>query len=258
MPGGADLRAIFLTPTYNEAENLPELAARLLALEPAVDVLCVDDASPDGTGRIADGIAASEPRFHVLHRAGSRGYARASRDGLSWCLAHDYDIIGTLDADLSHDPAVVPRLLEAVADGADLAIGSRYVPGGELVVDWGRFREAVSKAGNVWARAMISTRTRDCTSGFRCYRAETLARLPFASLTSDGYCFLMEVLAEMVDAGGCVVEEPIRFVDRRAGSSKISKAIIAEALWRTTQLGASRVFGERRRVRRSGGIASDS
>lgn len=251
------VRAVFLTPTYNEAENLPTLATRLLALEPPIDVLCVDDASPDGTGRIADEIAAAEPRFHVLHRTGPRGYARASRDGLAWCLANGYDLVGTLDADLSHDPDVIPQLLAAIAGGADLAVGSRYVPGGELVVDWGRFRQAVSKAGSAWARTMIGTHVRDCTSGYRCYRATALSRLPFATLTSDGYCFLIEVLAEMADTGGCVAEVPIRYVDRRAGASKISRAIIVEAFWRTTALGLSRVFGERRRTRDARGNACD-
>lgn len=246
------MRAIFMTPTYNEAANLATLAERLLALEPAIEVLCVDDASPDGTGRIADEIAAENPRFRVLHRTGPRGYAHASREGLRWCLEHGYDAVGTIDADLSHDPNDVPRLIHEIERGADLVIGSRYIDGGELVVDWGPLREAVSRAGSRWARLMIGTHVRDCTAGFRCYRAEFLEHLPFGQLTSDGYCFLIEVLAEVTDLGGRVVEIPVRYEDRRAGASKISKRVVTEALLRTTQLGFSRVLGERRRLRTSG------
>lgn len=245
------MRTIFLTPTYNEADNLPALARKLLALEPAIDVLCVDDDSPDGTGHIADDFAASDPRFHVIHRNGPRGYAPASREGLSWCLERGYDLIGTMDADLSHAPASVSALISAVQDGADLAIGSRYIRGGELVVQWGPLRKAVSRAGSAYARVMIGTPTRDCTAGFRCYRAASLARMPFQQLTSDGYCFLIETLAQFVDAGARVVEVPISYVDRRAGSSKISRKIIFEAFARTTSLGFSRLFGSRRAVRRS-------
>jgi dolichol-phosphate mannosyltransferase len=148
---------------------------------------------------------------------------------------------------------VIPALLAAVEDGADLAIGSRYVPGGELVADWSAFRRAVSRGGSAYGRTMIDTDTRDCTSGFRCYRSSTLARLPFADLTSDGYCFLIETLAELVDIGGCVKEIPITYVDRRAGASKISRRIIVEAFVRTTELGFSRLFGERRKSRRQAG-----
>ncbi len=245
------MRTIFLTPTYNEAENLPVLAEQLLALEPAIDVLCVDDDSPDGTGRIADDLAAANPRFHVLHRTGPRGYAPASREGLSWCLEHGYDLIGTMDADLSHDPASVPALISAVQDGADLAIGSRYIPGGELVVHWGPLRWAVSRVGSAYARVMIGTPTRDCTTSYRCHRATWLARVPFSELTSSGYCFLIETLAEFVDAGARVTEVPIRYVERRAGASKISRRIVLEALTRTTSLGFSRLFGSRRAARRA-------
>lgn len=241
------MRVVFLTPTYNEAANLPRLVDGLLALRPSIEVLCVDDASPDGTGQLAEEIAAADARFHVIHRTGPRGYALACREGLSWCLDHGFDLIGTMDADLSHDPAAVPALVEAVAGGADLAIGSRYVSGGELSVDWGFMRRAVSRSGSAYARAMIGTHVRDCTSGFRCYRAEALTRLPFGGLTSEGYCFLIETLAGLVDAGGCVAEVPIRYVDRQAGTSKISRTIIFEALWRATELGVSRVLGERRR-----------
>jgi dolichol-phosphate mannosyltransferase len=233
---------IVVVPTYNEADNLPVLAERLLGLEPVVDVLIVDDASPDGTGTIADRIAYGEPRFRVLHRTGPRGYAAASRDGMRRALDGGYDTVCTMDADLSHDPATLPLLVAAVAKGAELAIGSRYVEGGELVVEWGPVRRAVSRLGSAYARAMTGAKVGDCTSGFRCYRAASLAAVPFEDMRSDGYSFLIEVLAALADRGAVIAEVPIRYVDRRAGSSKISRSIILEALLVTTGIGFARVL----------------
>jgi glycosyltransferase involved in cell wall biosynthesis len=235
------MRAIVIVPTYNEAENLPALAERLLALDLPLDVLVVDDGSPDGTGAIADGIALREPRFHVLHRTGQRGYAAASREGLRRALDGGYDLVCTMDADLSHDPADLPRLI-AAAETADLSIGSRYVPGGEIVVDWGPVRRAVSRSGSRYARVMTGAGARDCTSGFRCYRARALESLPFEAMRSDGYSFLIEMLAGLSRDGAKIAEVPIRYVDRRAGSSKISRRIVVEALGITTGLGLRRLF----------------
>ncbi len=232
-----------MIPTYNEAENLPALAERLLSLDLQLDVVVVDDNSPDGTGAIADEIAARHDNFHVVHRVGARGYARASREGLRWCLDGGHDIVGTMDADLSHDPDALPALISAVRDGADLAIGSRYVPGGELVVDWGPVRRAVSQAGSGYARAMIGTNVRDCTSGYRCYRAGALEATGFEGIDSDGYCFLIELLARLNRQNAAITEVPITYVDRRAGSSKISQRIITEAFARTTGLGVQRLLG---------------
>jgi dolichol-phosphate mannosyltransferase len=237
------MRTAVMIPTYNEAQNLPRLAERLLALDPPIDVVVVDDASPDGTGRIADEISATNQRFHVVHRAGQRGYAPASKEGLRWCLDHGFDVIGTMDADLSHDPDTLPALIAAVGQGADLAIGSRYVSGGSLEVDWGPVRRAVSQAGSFYARVMIGTTVRDCTSGFRCYLASTLAAIDFDSINADGYCFLIELLAEFSGRDASIVEIPITYVDRCAGASKISRGIIVEALLRTTTLGVRRVLG---------------
>jgi len=245
VPMGVVVRTVVVVPTYNEAENLPRLAELLLALAPPVDVLCVDDDSPDGTGDIADATAADNQRFHVIHRTGKRGYSVSSEEGIEWSLARGYDFVATMDADLSHDPAVLPQLVAAVQNGADLAIGSRYTPGGEILVDWGPFRRAVSQMGSAYARLMVGVNTRDCTSGFRCYRAEMLAQVPFAGIRSEGYTFLIEMLAALRALGAVVVEVPITYVDRRHGSSKISKAIILEALLRTTEVGAARVFGGR-------------
>lgn len=242
------MRAAVVVPTYNEAENLPRLAELLLALVPSVEVLCVDDGSPDGTGAIADEIAAENSRFHVLHRTGKRGYSISSKEGMTWCLGQGYDLVCTMDADLSHDPAVLPKLIAAVEGGADLAIGSRYIDGGRIEVDWGPFRRAVSRSGSGYARMMVGVSTRDCTSGFRCYRAALLGTIPIMEIRSEGYSFLIELLAALRDRGATVVEVPITYVDRHAGSSKISKSIIVEALLRTTAVGVARLTGSRRRA----------
>ena len=236
-------RTIVVVPTYNEAENLPALADSLLAIEPPLDVLIVDDASPDGTGEMGNGIAAREPRFHVLHRTGPRGYAAASREGLRHALDRGYEVVCTMDADLSHDPTTIPALLAAVAEGADLAIGSRYVPGGDIVVDWGPVRRAVSRGGSMYARLMTGAQVQDCTSGFRCYRASSLAKVDIDGMRSDGYSFLIEMLAALARASARVVEVPITYVDRRAGSSKISRTIVIEAFGVTTGLGLRRLSG---------------
>ena len=242
------MRAAVVVPTYNEAENLPRLAELLLALSPEVDVLCVDDGSPDGTGAIAHEIAASHPRFHVMHRTGKRGYSISSKEGMTWCLGQGYDLVCTMDADLSHDPAVLPRLIATVEAGADLAIGSRYIEGGRIEVDWGPVRRAVSRSGSAYARVMVGIPTRDCTSGFRCYRAALLSTIPIMEIRSEGYSFLIELLAALRDRGAKVQEVPITYVDRHAGASKISKSIIVEALWRTTGVGVARLTGYRRRA----------
>jgi len=241
------MSVVFVVPTYNESENLPVLASKLLAIEPQLHLVVVDDNSPDGTGSIADELVAGDGRCHVIHRTGPRGYSAACKEGLAWCLENGFDLVGTMDADLSHDPLCIPALIAAVEAGADLAIGSRYVDGGELVVDWGPVRRAVSQAGSAYARLMLNTKTRDCTSGFRLYRAKTLAQVPLSEVRSEGYSFLIEVLAMLTDAGATVVEVPIRYVDRRAGSSKISNSIILEAFVRTTWLGITRIGATRSR-----------
>lgn len=241
------MRTVVVVPTYNEAGNLLQLAELLLALEPQVDVLCVDDGSPDGTGDIADTIASRNDRFHVIHRTGKRGYSVSSKEGMEWSLARGYEIVATMDADLSHDPRVLPLLVTAVEEGTDLAIGSRYTQGGEIVVDWGPFRRAVSRAGSAYARLMVGVKTQDCTSGFRCYRASTLSQVRISEIRSEGYSFLIEMLAGLRDHDAVIVEVPITYVDRHHGSSKISKAIIFEALVRTSEVGAARLTHSFRR-----------
>jgi dolichol-phosphate mannosyltransferase len=237
------MRCVVVIPTYNERENLPALAERLATVADPPDVLVVDDASPDGTGDLADSLAQRSTAFNVIHRTGPRGYSAASRDGLRWALERGYDVVFTMDADLSHDPAVLSAMLAAVQAGADVAIGSRYVEGGSLDVEWGPVRQAVSRAGSAYARAMLGVRVRDCTSGFRCYRREALAAFDVGSVGSDGYCFLIEVLDRARRTAATVVEVPIRYVDRQAGRSKISRRIVIEALVRTTALGLARLLG---------------
>lgn len=236
-------RVAIVVPTYNEAENVRPLVERALAADPRLDLLLVDDASPDGTGDIADEIAALEPRVHVIHREGPRGYARSCREGLRWALDSGYRTVGTMDCDLSHDPERIPAMLDRLVAGAGLAIGSRYVDGGGLEVDWGPVRRAVSRMGSAYARRMIGTVVRDCTSGFRMYSAEALGRVQFELLHSEGYAFLIEVLAELTAAGVSIDEVPITYIDRRAGASKISRRIVFEALVETTGLGLRRMVG---------------
>lgn len=235
-------RPVVVVPTYNERENIRPLVEQLLASHPSVDVLCVDDDSPDGTGAIADEIAASEPRFHVLHRTEDRGYARSCRAGLTWCRERGYDYVLTMDGDLSHDPAQVPVLLDLAIAGADLVIGSRYIAGGAIEADWGPVRRAVSERGSAYARTMIGAPVRDCTSGYRCYRASAVDLVLLDHPRSEGYSFLIESLAAMHRAGARIEESPITYIDRRHGQSKISSRIVLEALIETTRLGIARVF----------------
>jgi len=245
------VRIAVVVPTYNEADNVPALAEALLGIEPQVEVVIVDDGSPDGTGDIADKIAAEEPRFHVIHRTGQRGYSISSKEGMEYCLANGFDLVCTMDADLSHDPAVLPRMVAAVEAGADLAIGSRYTEGGSIQVDWGPMRRAVSQSGSAYARIMVGTPVRDCTSGYRCYRASVLRKVRIHEIRSEGYSFLIEMLAALRDLQATIVEVPIVYVDRQRGSSKISRKIIYEALWRTTLVGLARLTGSRRRAARA-------
>jgi dolichol-phosphate mannosyltransferase len=236
-------RVIAVVPTYNEADNVRELANRVLAAVEDIELLVVDDDSPDGTGRIADEIAAEHPRFHVMHRSENRGYAPSSREGLGWCRNHGYDYTLTMDGDLSHDPARIPALLDKARSGAALVVGSRYVEGGAVEADWGPIRRAVSQMGSRYARAMIGTQVHDCTSGYRCYSAEALRTLRFDDLHSEGYAFLIEVLAQLVAARVEIAEVPITYIDRQHGASKISQSIIFEALLETSSIGFRRVTG---------------
>lgn len=231
-------RPLVVVPTYNERENLPLLAAALLEI-PGLSVLVVDDGSPDGTGEEADRVAGrSGGRLSVMHRTGPRGLGRSYVDGMRAALRQDVTHVLQMDADFSHDPADVPRLLEA-ARGADLVIGSRYVPGGQLR-DWPRHRIALSVMANRYVRTITGLPVHDCTSGFRCWSAGLLTRIPLERVVSEGYAFQVELAWEARVAGARIVEVPITFVERRSGESKLSGRVLVESAvlpWRLVRRG---------------------
>ncbi|HOX45255.1 MAG TPA: polyprenol monophosphomannose synthase [Myxococcota bacterium] len=224
---------LVIVPTYCEKENLSALAGEVLAAL-ACELLVVDDDSPDGTGLLADGLAAREPRLHVLHRVGApRGLGRAYLDGFRWALERGYGFVAQMDADFSHDPAALVELRRACQE-ADLAIGSRYVPGGSTP-GWSLGRRLISRGGSLYARLVLGLPLRDVTGGFKCWRAEALARLGLDSVEARGFAFQIEMNHRAVRAGLRVREVPIRFVDRQRGVSKMSTRIFLEglaAVWR--------------------------
>jgi len=224
--------ALVVVPTYQEAGTIQGTLDALAAGAPGVDALVVDDASPDGTGGIVEGLAATRPWLHVLHRPGKAGLGPAYLAGFAWGLEHGYAAVVEMDADGSHDPAAVPALLAALGD-ADLVIGSRYVPGGRIP-DWTLRRRWLSAAGNRYASVLLGLPVADLTSGFRAFRAELLAELTGAALYSGGYGFQIEMAYRAACAGARIVEVPICFVDRTEGSSKMSASIATEALVRVT------------------------
>jgi dolichol-phosphate mannosyltransferase len=228
MPKGS---VWLVLPTYNEAENLERIAASIREnLPEGARVLVVDDNSPDGTGEIADRLASADHDLEVLHRGRKEGLGPAYVAGFSTALAGGASLIAQMDADFSHDPADLPRLLAAMED-ADLAIGSRYVEGGG-VRDWGAVRRAISRGGSAYARATLGVHVQDLTGGFKVFRREVLEAIDPASLSSEGYAFQVETTYRALKRGFRVVEVPITFRDRRVGQSKMSKRIIAEAAWR--------------------------
>jgi dolichol-phosphate mannosyltransferase len=244
------MRALVVVPTYDEAENIDRLVARLHASCPDVDVLVVDDASPDGTGRIADALAAADDRVHVMHRTAKQGLGSAYHDGFAWGMERDYDTFVEMDADGSHQPEELGRLLDAAADGADMVIGSRRVEGGS-VVNWPWYRRALSRAGTTYARIMLGVPVHDVTAGFRVLRRTTLQRLDLERYAGEGYCFQIDMTRCVHAIGMRMVEVPVTFVERERGQSKMSGAIIREALWRVTGWGLARLLpGHRRRLRR--------
>ncbi len=219
--------ALVVVPTYNERENIPLLVAGLM-LHPNVRVLIVDDNSPDGTGAIADDLASTHRgRVDVMHRTGLRGLGRSYVDGLKWAIRQPVDLICQMDADLSHDPAQLPLLIGAAAR-ADVVIGSRYVPGGHIV-NWPLRRKWLSRFANMYVRTVTRLRARDCTSGYRCWRRETLASMPLDRFISDGYSFLVEMLYVADRKRTRIAEVPITFVERRLGQSKLSGSVVVES-----------------------------
>jgi dolichol-phosphate mannosyltransferase len=223
-------------PTYNEADNLPGISAAILAALPGATLLVVDDASPDGTGRLADQLATSDPRVRVRHRTAKQGLGRAYLDGFGVALGAGARIVVQMDADWSHDPATLPALIAPVVAGeADLVIGSRYAPGGG-VVDWGIGRRVISRGGSIFARTVLALTPHDLTGGFKAWRATTLAAIPFEGIHAGGYVFQIEMTYRASRAGARVTEVPITFRDRRVGQSKMSRRIVIEALLVVVQL----------------------
>ncbi|MEV5604174.1 polyprenol monophosphomannose synthase [Streptomyces sp. NPDC052299] len=238
---------LVIIPTYNEAENIKPIVSRVRDAVPEAHILVADDNSPDGTGKLADELAADDDHVHVLHRKGKEGLGAAYLAGFRWGMDHDYGVLVEMDADGSHQPEELPRLLTALK-GADLVLGSRWVPGGR-VVNWPKSREFISRGGSTYSRLMLGLRTRDVTGGYRAFRAETLKGIGLDAVASQGYCFQVDLARRAVEAGFHVVEVPITFVDREVGDSKMSKDILVEALWRVTAWGVTsrtnKVLGRR-------------
>jgi dolichol-phosphate mannosyltransferase len=231
-------RALVIIPTYNEAENLEPIAKAVLAADPRLELLVVDDNSPDGTGQLADALAAAESRIHVLHRAAKQGLGRAYLAGFDWALSRPYECVFEMDADFSHDPRYLPRFLEAIDQGADLVLGSRYVPGGGTV-NWGLRRQLISRGGSFYARTILGAPVRDLTGGFKCFRREVLEALDLSTVRASGYAFQIELTYRALRRGFKVREIPIVFEDRRVGMSKMSRAIFLEAVTIVWKLRAS-------------------
>jgi dolichol-phosphate mannosyltransferase len=251
--GGPGDGAWVVLPTYDEIDNLRPIAEAILATLPGAVLLVVDDASPDGTGELADVLAAADQRIRVRHRAGKQGLGRAYLDGFGVAIAGGARIVVQMDADWSHDPAALPRLLAPIEDGsADLVIGSRYVPGGG-VVDWGLGRKIISRGGSLFARVVLTLPVHDLTGGFKAWRATALSSIPFAGVHAGGYVFQIEMTWRAKLAHARIREVPIVFRDRRVGSSKMSRRIVVEALVVVVTLRAEQVRGAiGRALRRDG------
>ncbi|MCK0518778.1 MULTISPECIES: polyprenol monophosphomannose synthase [Williamsia] len=248
-PVGADgAGTLVIIPTFNEIENLPLIVKRVHAAQPAVHILIVDDSSPDGTGELADKLAATDgaDRIHVMHRTVKDGLGAAYIAGFKWGLARDYTVLVEMDADGSHAPEQLHRLLDRLNEGADLVIGSRYVPGG-TVVNWPRRREILSRGGNVYSRLALGVKIKDITGGFRAYRRHVLETLDLSSIESHGYCFQVDLGWRTVQAGFDVAEVPITFTERELGESKMSGSIVREAAFKVPRWGLAHRMAKLRR-----------
>ena len=239
-------RVLVVIPTYQERENIESIVRRVGAAVPAAHVLVVDDSSPDGTGKIADELAEADERVHVLHRSAKNGLGAAYIAGFGWGLERGYDVLVEMDADGSHAPEQLPRLLGGLA-GADLVLGSRYVPGG-AVVNWPRRREILSRGGNLYVRLALGIRLKDATGGYRAFRREVLESIDYSAVASQGYCFQVDLARRTLAAGFRVAEVPITFAERVRGESKMSGDIVREALVRVGQWG---VVERRQQLRRA-------
>jgi dolichol-phosphate mannosyltransferase len=237
-------RTLVIIPTYNERENLPTIVSRLFDNAADVNLLIVDDGSPDGTGDLADEMAARDPRIFAMHRPSKLGLGSAYTQGFGWGLERGYDILVEMDADGSHPAQTLPLILrsmgaESTAGSPALVIGSRWVAGGS-VVNWPRSREILSRTANAYARFALGIQVKDSTAGFRAYRADVLAAMDLTTVDSYGYCFQIDMALRVIDAGHTVLEVPIVFREREIGESKMSRAIVLEAMWKVTLWGATR------------------
>ncbi len=245
--GRAGSRAVVIVPTYNEADNLEQAVDAIHRAAPELHVLVVDDASPDGTGEVADRLAASDPRVAVLHHGDRAGLGAAYLAGFAVALGEGFDVLIEMDADGSHPATALPALIARLdaPDRTDMVIGSRRVPGGGFV-DWPAARRLLSRAGNFYARLALRIRVMDATAGFRAYRADVLRSLDLEGVESRGYCFQIDMTLRVLDAGYRVAEVPITFTDRQRGVSKMNSRIVLEAMWRVTQWGITRRFSRRK------------
>jgi dolichol-phosphate mannosyltransferase len=234
-------QVLVVVPTYQERDNLPMIVSRVRASVPEADILVADDNSPDGTGALADEIAGNDEHVHVLHRPGKQGLGTAYIAGFRWGLEHGYGTLVEMDADGSHQPEQLPTLLDALRT-ADVALGSRWVRGG-AVRNWPKSREALSRSANTYARLLLGIPIRDATGGYRAYRARVLRSFDLDAVRSQGYCFQIELTLRALRRGFRVVEVPIEFVERQHGASKMSRAIVLEALWRVTVWGVQARLG---------------
>ena len=230
------MRVLTIIPTYNELESLPKTISRLRAAVPASDVLVVDDNSPDGTGQLVDGLAKEDSQIHVLHRQGKAGLGAAYIAGFKWGLDAGYDVLVEMDADGSHQPEQLPQLLEALEQGADLAMGSRWVPGGS-VVNWPLYRQLISRVGSTYSRLMLGLKIKDVTGGYRAFRRTTIEKLNLDEVASVGYGFQVDLAWRVAKLGLTIVERPITFVERELGDSKMSGNIVVEAMINVTRWG---------------------
>jgi dolichol-phosphate mannosyltransferase len=245
QPASATGRVLIVMPTYIERQNLETMAGRIRESTPQADLLVVDDNSPDGTGDLAEKLAEKDQHVHVMHRTEKAGLGKAYIAGFTWALERGYDVIVEMDADGSHRPEDLPRLLDAVDAGADGVIGSRWVPGGK-VVNWPKKREVLSRGANIYTRLWIGFGIKDATGGYRAYRASTLRKIDLSNVESAGYSFQVDITVRIIRAGLRLVEVPITFVERERGVSKMDGAVIREAFWRVAQWG---IQGRLRRTR---------
>ena len=231
-------KVLVVIPTYNELENLPIIVAGVRAAAPEVHILIADDNSPDGTGEVADGLAAQDNAVQVLHRANKSGLGAAYLEAFQWAKTNGFDVVVEMDADGSHSPADLVKILAALTD-SDVVLGSRWVKGGR-VVNWPKSREFLSRGGNLYTRLWLGIPLKDATGGFRAYRMTAIAKIDVSKVESQGYCFQVDMAWRAVRCGLRVIEVPITFVEREIGESKMNQAIVKEALWRVTQWGLAK------------------